>query len=148
LSGESGSVSFELHPRLAADCHRLGALPSGLLLLHRNAALHWFLLVPATGALDLLDLAAAEREALLDDAATLHRFLRERLAYPRVNVGALGLVVPQLHLHVVGRREDDPCWPAPVWGCLKEGPAWPEEALEALRAELRERLPLDASPGS
>ncbi|MEL7044471.1 MAG: HIT family protein, partial [Pseudomonadota bacterium] len=57
----------------------------------------------------------------------------DNLAYPRVNVGALGLVVPQLHLHVVGRRESDPCWPAPVWGCLDDGPSYAEDELDALR---------------
>jgi diadenosine tetraphosphate (Ap4A) HIT family hydrolase len=130
------------------DCHWLGALPSGQLLLHRNAVLHWFLIVPATQVLDLLDLDAPLRTSLLDDAAQLHRYLRDRLAYPRVNVGALGLVVPQLHLHVVGRRESDPCWPAPVWGCLKEGPAWAEADIEALRAELGERLPFLSRDGA
>ena len=50
-------------------------------------------------------------------------YLKDSLAYPRVNVGALGLVVPQLHLHVVGRREGDACWPAPVWGALQASPS-------------------------
>lgn len=134
LSTGSGTpVVSTLHPQLAADCHVLGAWPSGQLLLHRNATLHWFILVPRTQHLDLLDLEAPLREQLFDDATRLHRYLRDNLAYPRVNVGALGLVVPQLHLHVVGRRESDPCWPAPVWGCLGEGPGYAEDELDALR---------------
>jgi len=125
-----------LHPQLVRDCHSLGDLPCGRLLLHRNATLHWFLLVPDTDALDLLDLEADRRALLIDDAARIHSYLKAELAYPRVNVGALGLVVPQLHLHVVGRREDDPCWPAPVWGRLGEGPAYGDEEIDALRRAL------------
>jgi diadenosine tetraphosphate (Ap4A) HIT family hydrolase len=125
-----------LHPQLAADCHQLGRLASGRLLLHRNAALHWFLIVPDTEQRDLLDLDAPQRERLLADAAKLHHYLKENLAYPRVNVGALGLVVPQLHLHVIGRREDDPCWPAPVWGRLPDGPAYGDDELARLRVDL------------
>jgi diadenosine tetraphosphate (Ap4A) HIT family hydrolase len=142
LSASGDGAAPGLHPRLAADCHRLGALPSGQLLLHRNASLHWFLIVPDTQVLDLLDLDAHRRAALLDDAALLHGYLRHDLAYPRVNVGALGLVVPQLHLHVVGRREDDPCWPAPVWGNLSDGPSYAEQDVAALRGALRERVAL------
>ncbi|MEM1143451.1 MAG: HIT family protein [Pseudomonadota bacterium] len=125
-----------LHPQLAADCHVLGAWPSGQLLLHRNATLHWFLLVPATEHLDLLDLEVPQRDALMNDAARLHHYLKSTLAYPRVNVGALGLVVPQLHLHVIGRRENDPCWPAPVWGRMSEGPAYSQEELLNLASDL------------
>jgi len=132
----AGDNKPPLHSRLEADCHQLGRLPSGQLLLHRNAALHWFILVPDTGELDLLDLPAAERNALMSDAAMISDFLKSELHYPRVNVGALGLVVPQLHLHVVGRREDDPCWPAPVWGNLDSGAAYNPDTLLQLHAAI------------
>lgn len=125
---------FELHPKLAEDCHALTTLPSARLLLHRNAALHWFILVPPTNVIDLLDLPESERAALMADAVRVADALKGPLAYPRVNVGALGLVVPQLHLHVVGRRPDDPCWPAPVWGNLAGDAVYSQADLEALRA--------------
>lgn len=126
----------ELHPRLRLDCHLLGDLPSGRLLLHRNAALHWFLLVPDTDARDLLDLDVPSRDALFADAAHVHRYLKDALHYPRVNVGALGLVVPQLHLHVVGRRPDDPVWPAPVWGQLSGDAGYSDAAVARLARAL------------
>jgi diadenosine tetraphosphate (Ap4A) HIT family hydrolase len=125
-----------LHPRLAADSHCLGALSSALLLLHREAALHWFMLVPDTDYADLTDLPPAERQALLEDAAALGQFLKAAFAYPKVNVGALGNVVPQLHLHVVGRRPQDFCWPDPVWGRPSPGLSWSGEALQALIGRL------------
>jgi len=125
-----------LHPRLAADTHCLGALSSALLLLHREAALHWFILVPDTDCDDLADLAADGRRCLLDEAAALGQFLKAEFAYPRVTLGALGNVVSQLHLHVVGRRPGDFCWPDPVWGRPLPGQAWSGEALQALIARL------------
>ncbi|MEE4280041.1 MAG: HIT family protein [Halieaceae bacterium] len=140
LSDERDAAKIPvLHPQLASDCHQLGRLASGRLLLHRNASLHWFLIVPDTEERDLLDLGERARNQLLADAASLHRYLKDALAYPRVNVGALGLVVPQLHLHVVGRREDDPCWPAPVWGRLPDGPSYGDEELARLRTDLLPR---------
>lgn len=128
--------SWQLHPTLEADSHEILRLPSAHLRLNRNASLHWFLLVPETDKLDLLDLPARERDALLADAARLGEFLKQTLGYPRVNVGALGLVVPQLHLHVIGRRPDDPCWPAPVWGKLAAGGQYSTHTLGSLRGQL------------
>jgi diadenosine tetraphosphate (Ap4A) HIT family hydrolase len=111
---------FRLHPRLLDDCHRLGRLPSSHLLLHRNAALPWFILVPETRVADLLDLPQSQRVAVIDDAAAISSFIKEGLGYPKVNFGAIGNLVPQLHLHVIGRRPGDCCWPAPVWGHLAD----------------------------
>ncbi|MEM1403827.1 MAG: HIT family protein [Pseudomonadota bacterium] len=132
---------WSLHPQLEKDCHLLAAWKPGVLLLHGNASLHWFLLVPKTSAVDLLDLEVGESLQLLRVARVLHGHLKAELGYPRVNVGALGLVVPQLHLHVVGRRPDDPCWPAPVWGNLPEGPVYAESELAALKGDIERLLP-------
>lgn len=122
---------------MAADCHCLGSLPSARLLLHRNAALHWFILVPeGAESADLLDLPAPQLATLMSDAKTVASFLKDELGYPRVNLAALGLVVPQLHLHVVGRREGDSCWPAPVWGNLAMQGEYTADQLSALRAAL------------
>jgi diadenosine tetraphosphate (Ap4A) HIT family hydrolase len=132
----NSSKHWQLHPTLARDCHLVGRLSSAELLLHRNAALHWFILVPHTDTVDLLDLPANERDGLLSEASRISRYLKQTLGYPRVNVGALGLVVPQLHLHVIGRREDDPCWPAPVWGNLETSAEYATAQVEQVRDEL------------
>lgn len=128
--------STPLHPRLAADCHRLGGAGDARLLLSREAALHWFLLVPDTDCVDLLDMPAVARDALVQTAADLSSLLKGPLAYPKVNVGSLGNVVPQLHLHVVGRRPGDFCWPDPVWGRPGPGRVYSPESLETLRQML------------
>lgn len=127
---------WQLHPTLAKDYHLLGRMAFTELLLHRNAALHWFILVPHTETIDLLDLPADEREALLAQASTVSTYLKQTLGYPRVNVGALGLVVPQLHLHVIGRGEDDPCWPAPVWGNLEASAEYSAAQIEQMQGSL------------
>jgi len=89
-------------------------------LLNKNGALPWFILVPETDAGDLLDLPDGTRQTAMQEAAAISQFIKKTLGYPKVNFAAIGNVVPQLHLHVVGRRPNDPCWPAPVWGNLTE----------------------------
>lgn len=121
-----------IHPQLLADCHRLGTLDSGVLLLSRNASLHWFILVPDTELEDVLDLPAAQLPTVLADCRSVAAFLKEELGYPKVNFAGLGNVVPQMHLHILGRREDDACWPQPVWGNLPAGPEWSEAQISAL----------------
>jgi diadenosine tetraphosphate (Ap4A) HIT family hydrolase len=137
---------FHIHPRLINDCHRLGRLPSSHLLLHRNSSLTWFILVPETDATDLLDLDRDLRVALMDDAATVSRFLKKDLGYPKVNFGAIGNLVPQMHLHVIGRRPGDSCWPAPVWGHLGDAPGYHDGRVAELVRGLAAACRLE--PGS
>jgi len=123
---------FELHAQLRQDCHVLGRIKNGYLLLHRNAAVTWFILVPETDAVDLLDLPAPELTRIMSDCQELSRYLKQTQKNPKVNFGALGNLVPQLHLHVVGRSPDDPCWPQPVWGNLSVKESYDEPAVAAI----------------
>lgn len=125
-----------LHPQLAADCHLLAQAPSGLVLLHRNATLPWLILVPDTSAVDLLTLPPEFRTAVLADCARLDHYLRRRWQVTKVNVAALGNLVPQLHLHLVGRRVGDACWPLPVWGHLTETAAYGDLEVVEIAAEI------------
>jgi diadenosine tetraphosphate (Ap4A) HIT family hydrolase len=131
-------MDFIIHPQLLADCHRLGKLRLCHILLHRNAILPWFILVPETDIADLLDLSEDVRRAAMDEAAAVSRFLKTRFGSEKINFAAIGNVVPQLHLHVVGRSKDDPCWPAPVWGHLKEAREYSDTKLKRI-AEMLER---------
>ena len=134
---------FEIHPRLRADCHVLGRYPVCQLLLNRNATLPWFILVPETDLPDLLDLPAAERSTALDECAAVARFVKDRLGWPMVNFGAIGNLVPQMHLHVIGRRPGDACWPAPVWGHLTETSPYDADQLADMRRRLAETTGLE-----
>lgn len=125
-----------IHPQLQADCHLLGDLAASTLLLHRNDRMPWFILVPDTDLADVLDLPAAQRAAVLTDCAAVSAFIKQALGYPKVNFGGLGNVVPQMHLHVIGRREGDACWPQPVWGNLTEGDEYDKSRLQEWQDEL------------
>ncbi len=140
--------SFALHPQLQADCHCLGRLSHSRLLLHRNALVPWFILVPETNLGNLLDLPISQRDGVLADCKQVSNYLTEVLACPKINVAWIGNLVPQLHVHVVGRRPDDPCWPKPVWGNLTQRREYAVEEVDAIRvALLGPGTVLLASPG-
>ncbi|HMM75371.1 MAG TPA: HIT domain-containing protein [Gammaproteobacteria bacterium] len=138
-----------LHPQLAADCHVLGRLDGNTLLLQRNAALPWFVLVPVASPVDtpvdLHELPSPARAALLAAADRLAAWVKRHFACDKINVAAIGNLVPQFHLHVVGRRRDDPCWPRPVWGHLPPGGRWTETQLVEITAALRAAACIDPS---
>ena len=125
-----------IHPQLLADCHYLGGLPACALLLNRNAAVPWFILVPDTQLADVLDLPASQRQAVMDDCAAVSAFIKKHLGLSKINFAGLGNVVPQMHLHVIGRRDSDPCWPQPVCGRLPEGAMHDLEEVRRWQGEL------------
>lgn len=128
---------FEIHPQLLHDCHRLGQLRLCHVLLHKNAAVPWLILVPETALTgDLLDLPGQVRNMAMDEAALVARFLKTEFAVSKINFAAIGNVVSQLHLHVVGRRATDPCWPAPVWGNLVDADGYSSARIAILAATL------------
>jgi len=129
--------AFSIHPRLEADCHRLGRLALSHVLLHRNAALPWLILVPEVDVIELCDLAPRERTVLDAEIDRVCALIRSRFAHiTKLNVAAIGNLVPQLHVHVIGRHPGDACWPGVVWGNLHAGGAWPEQQLRELGAAL------------
>jgi diadenosine tetraphosphate (Ap4A) HIT family hydrolase len=139
-------TQFVIHPRLLADCHRLGRIGTCHLLLHRNAALPWFILVPETQVTDLLDLSPAAREGALDACTRVAGYIKAEFGVPKVNFAAIGNLVPQLHLHLVGRTPGDPCWPAPVWGNLDPGPEYSQAQVAVIGAALSAQAGLIPTP--
>ena len=118
-----------IHPQLVADCHYLGALSVCDVLLNRNAAVPWFILVPDSQLPDVLDLPEAQSQAVLLECSVISAFIKKELGYSKVNFAGLGNVVPQMHLHIIGRSNSDACWPLPVWGALPEGEEYTPEVL-------------------
>lgn len=108
---------FDLDPRLAADTLPVGDLALCSVLLLDDARFPWLVLVPRRAAVsELTELSEADADALMRETR-LAVSVMQALAKPdKVNVGALGNVVAQLHIHVVGRFRSDPAWPGPVWG--------------------------------
>ena len=133
---------FVLHPRLQADTAAVADLAVCTVRLMNDARWPWLILVPQrTDLRELHALPQAERAAVMEEIALASRVL-ERLHQPdKLNVGALGNLVPQLHIHVVGRFQNDPAWPGPVWG---SGPARPYGAADLAQAVARLRGALAA----
>jgi len=107
----------DLHPALAADCIRLGRFELCHLLLMNDRSYPWFILVPDRADVrEIIDLDAADRRQLLDESCRLSAFLVRSFNGDKLNVAAIGNLVPQLHLHHVVRFKSDRAWPLPVWG--------------------------------
>lgn len=138
----------QIHSQLMADCHHLGSLPATEVLLIRNAAVPWFILVPDTRLQDVLDLPDEHRKMVMIDCAGISTFIKQTLGFDKVNFAGLGNVVPQMHLHIIGRHSDDPCWPQPVWGNLPEAGHYDPQQLLEWQSDLQRMLglvPVDLS---
>ena len=131
---------FELHPQLAADTHPLASFALCELRLMDDANYPWLVLVPrVANARELIDLDSGQRHALADDVDLASRLLLDAFQPFKLNVAAIGNVVPQLHVHVIARFENDPAWPAPVWGRVTAQSYSPETLVERVNL-LRESL--------
>ena len=135
----SEAQSFSLHPQLAADSHSVGDLALSLVVIIKDANFPWVLLVPRRPGVEIIDLTPAEQTELMGEIARTGAALKEITACDKLNIAALGNVVPQLHVHVVARLRGDPAWPGPVWGHGAREP-YPGEALAEQAAALRLRL--------
>jgi diadenosine tetraphosphate (Ap4A) HIT family hydrolase len=125
--------AFTLDPALVATSEPLGSLALCEARLQNDSRYPWIVLIPrAPNAREIEDLHPLNRPRLMDEivlASEAVRAVGESLGLPveKLNVGALGNVTPQLHVHVVGRRAGDPSWPGPVWG---QGEAEPLSPLQ------------------
>lgn len=129
----SAPAPYALHPQLAADTHPVAALGLSELRLMDDSNYPWLVLVPRIGeARELIDLAPAQRSQLTGEIDLASRLLRTAFEPFKLNVAALGNLVPQLHVHVIARFEGDPAWPAPVWGRVTARPYTPEALVERI----------------
>lgn len=111
-----GMEAFSLDSKLAKDCIVLAESDISLLLLMNNSLVPWFILVPRTSETELHALDAATQVALLKEINLLAGQVKKVFAVDKLNIAAIGNVVQQLHVHVIGRRHTDYCWPNVVWG--------------------------------
>lgn len=138
---------FELHPAFSPTSEALGDLALSHVRLQADARYAWIVLIPRiAGARELEDLSPNDRAALMEEivrAGAAVRAVGAALVRPieKLNVGQLGNVTPQLHVHIVGRRADDPAWPGPVWG-VGTAEAYAPDALAQAIAAAKEALGL------
>lgn len=135
------AMAWTLHAQLAADTTVVGDFPLSRLLLSNDAQYPWCILVPRiAGAKELHRLDDADQLQVLRESVALARAMELVFKPHKMNVAALGNVVPQLHVHHIARYKTDPAWPAPVWGRLPAQP-YPPALREERLARLRDALP-------
>jgi diadenosine tetraphosphate (Ap4A) HIT family hydrolase len=136
-------TGWSLHPQLAADTVPVGDLALSRVLAMNDADFPWLILVPRrAGVSDMIDLGV-EQATLMDEIALASRTLKEETRCDKLNVAAIGNVVPQLHVHIVARNRTDPLWPRPVWGA-SAGRRYEEGEIARFAASMRLRIGIDA----
>ncbi|WP_078118844.1 HIT domain-containing protein [Thiosocius teredinicola] len=131
---------FVLHSQLAADCALVGDLPLSRVLLLNDGRYPWVVLVPRRADIrEIYQLNPDDRQQLLAESCLAGEVLMRSFDGEKLNIGALGNMVPQLHVHHIVRRHDDPAWPGPVWGhspAVAYQPQQLHERLTLLRGAL------------
>ena len=131
---------WSLHPQLARDTVLLGDLPLSRVLIIKDANWPWLLLVPRRlGVSEIIDLDEIEQAQLMTEIARAARAMKTVTGCDKLNIAALGNVVPQLHVHVIARCEGDAGWPRPVWGAAAPM-AYDKGALEQFMEGLRQKI--------
>ena len=134
------ATDFELNARLAADTSPVASLPLCDVLLMNDARYPWLVLVPRrSGLVEVADLDTAEQTVLWQELSQVSAALRSVIPCEKLNIGLLGNIVRQLHVHVVLRQLNDDAWPGPVWG---HGTAVPyaQQPLQTLIQSLQQLL--------
>jgi diadenosine tetraphosphate (Ap4A) HIT family hydrolase len=115
--------AWTLHPQLDRDTASLGDVPLSRVLIINDANYPWLLLVPRRpDIVEITDLGEVEQAQLMTEITRVARALRAITNCDKLNIAALGNVVPQLHVHVIARFRGDPAWPKPAWGVLPRRP--------------------------
>jgi diadenosine tetraphosphate (Ap4A) HIT family hydrolase len=133
-------TDFQLHPRLDEDCVFISDLKLSRLLLMNNRDYPWCILVPRLADIrEIYELDETRQQFLLAESSRLSQVMMELFGGEKMNVAALGNMVPQLHVHHIVRKSTDRAWPNPVWG-FAESTAYSEEELGAITTALLEAL--------
>jgi diadenosine tetraphosphate (Ap4A) HIT family hydrolase len=133
-------MEFSLHPKLSTLTTLVGDLPLSRVLLENDSNYPWLILVPRRQDVsEIIDLDAADQAQLLAEINAASHALKAVATFDKLNVAAIGNVVAQLHVHVIGRRHSDKAWPKPVWGAVPAtayDPAVRDGFIAALRRAL------------
>jgi diadenosine tetraphosphate (Ap4A) HIT family hydrolase len=137
----------KLDSRLAEDTYHVGYLPLCRVLLMNDSHYPWLILVPERENItEIYQLDEADQVQLIHESSAVARMLMDGFKGDKMNIGALGNMVPQLHIHHIVRKQTDPAWPGPVWGAHPAqaySPATAEERLALIRGALGKQLPFD-----
>ncbi len=125
---------IKLHPQLEKDCFKLGEFTLCSLLLINDANFPWFILLPnRENITELHHLKPQDQQQLLAESMYFSQCLEAVFQPDKLNIAALGNVVPQLHIHHIARFKSDICWPSPVWGRVAATPYTQEQGVTLQR---------------
>lgn len=131
---------FRLHPQLEKDTIKLGCFDLCQMLLMNDANYPWIVLVPQRGDIsEIYQLEEQDQHKLMRESSYLATALARGFNADKINIAALGNVVPQLHIHHIVRYRNDPVWPSPVWGRLPAMP-YTDDALTDMVETLKPLL--------
>ena len=124
----------KIHPQLQQDCVVIGRFPLCHLLLMKDANYPWFILVPDRDDVgEIFQLSLQDQQQLMSESSQLAEILAVKFQADKINIAALGNMVPQLHIHHVVRYRDDIAWPAPIWGAVSVKPYAENELSERVK---------------
>ena len=131
---------FQLHERLQQDCIAIGRFNLCQLLMMNDSQYPWFILVPERADIkEIYQLNNADRQFLNQESCLLAENMAELFNADKMNIAAIGNLVPQLHIHHIVRYKTDKAWPAPVWGKFVAQP-YTDEQISELTAEVKAQL--------
>jgi len=133
-------AQFELHPQLERDTASFGDLPLCRVLVINDANFPWLLLVPRRpDIVEITDLNEVEQAQLMTEITRVAHAMKEVTKCDKLNIAALGNMVPQLHVHIIARFRGDAAWPKPVWGAAPPR-AYDREELHNFVTPLRRKI--------
>jgi len=129
---------FEVSQQLLNDTHTLSVTSEFHILLHKNATIPWIILVPIIDVKEIYELPQGMQKTLIKLQKIIANYFQEQFKIEKMNIAAIGNIVSQLHIHVIGRKPSDACWPDVVWGNSYEFNHYSQEQITAINLHLKE----------
>lgn len=138
---EAIHMPFIIDERIFSSCFELGDWPLSRVLLKNNIHFPWFILVPRQKDIqEIVELPAQWRHVLIDEISELSSIVKKYFNADKLNIGSLGNMVPQLHVHVIARFKSDSLWPHGIWQLTQPSEPYPEKMLQPMLKDLRQQV--------
>ncbi|MCB1582517.1 MAG: HIT domain-containing protein [Xanthomonadales bacterium] len=133
-------ISYPVDDRLLADSHELFVWQQYHIRLNKNASIPWFLIIPETNQIEYCDLPIKQQNEISLLGKNIGQYLKTTMGAEKINFAAIGNVVQQLHVHVIGRNRQDPQWPGVVWGASLPSKEYTSQQINVLKSDLYKLL--------
>lgn len=131
---------FSLDSRLLTDSHALFDWQHCHLRLHKNASLPWVIIIPRTDEIEYCDLPIERQLEISQLGRVIGHYFKQYHGSEKINFAAIGNVVQQLHVHVIGRNRKDPVWPDVVWGRELPDKSYSQQQLDDFKLKLQQAI--------